>query len=99
MGKTTDELRKQLADARQKAYDHLAGQVHQYHFADANIDKCSTDRMMASGVILTLSALGGRVIVEPVCIRDGLSKETIEALRADFRRSYLHATSFKPKGL
>lgn len=34
---------------------------------------------------------------QPVLIRNGLSKETIEALKTDFRRSYEDAVAFKPK--
>jgi hypothetical protein len=44
--------------------------------------------MSAGGVMVTLTALGGRQIVEPVCIKYGLSAATIAALKADIRRSY-----------
>jgi hypothetical protein len=37
-------------------------------------------------------------LICPVVIRDGLSADTIEALRRDFARSYAGATAFKPKG-
>ena len=84
------KLERELAEA-------LAGQAHVYHFADANIGKASTDHLMASGVIITLTVLGGRTIFDPVLIRDGLSVETIEAIRADFRRSYDLAVRYKPK--
>ena len=45
------------------------------------------DRMMASAVVITITALGGRVIVQPFAITNGLSSETIEALRQDIDRS------------
>lgn len=99
MGKNIDQLRQQLVTAERKAREYLAGQVHQYHFADAAIGKCSTDKMTASGVILTITSLGGAQIVEPVLMRGGISNETIEAIRADFRRSYQDAVAFKPKGV
>lgn len=99
MGKNTELLRKQLSDAQRLAQEHLAAQIHQYHFADARIGGASVDKLGGSGVILTLTALGGREIISPVMIRGGLSNETVEALRADFRRSYLDATVFKPKGV
>ena len=83
------QLERQVREA-------IAGQAHVYHFADAYLHKASTDHLMASGVILTLTVLGGREICEPVMIRDGLSKETIEALRGDLRRSYELATMYKP---
>lgn len=99
MGKKADALRQQLATAERKAGEYLAGQVHQYHAADHYLGSASIDKMMASGVILQLTALGGREIVQPVLIRDGLSNETIEAIRNDLRRSYLLAVSPKPQGL
>lgn len=90
---------QRIVDLERKLQEALAGQAHVYHFADYSLHKASTDHLMASGVIVTLTVLGGREICNPVLIRDGLSKETIEALRADFRRSYELATHYKPKGL
>ena len=49
------------------------------------------DDAMASGVILQLTVLGGRAL-PAVCIRDGLSRESIIALSADIERSYGIAT-------
>lgn len=67
-----------------------------YHFADAELDKFCD--LMGSGVLLQLSTLGNRKVLHPVVILDGLSKETIEAIRKDILRSYELATAFKPKG-
>lgn len=76
----------------------LEGQLaSSYHFADANLHKAG-DALMASGVLVTLTALGGREIINPIVIRDGLSPATIAALRADIERSFALATAFKPKG-
>lgn len=86
-----------IADLERQLKEALAGQVHTYHFADAGIDKASTKHLMGSGVMLTLTVLGGREICTPVLIRDGLSDETIAALKADFVRSYELATLYKPK--
>lgn len=47
------------------------------------------DRLMASACMLYIHELGGREIIPPVAIRDGLSKETIEALKADLRRTII----------
>lgn len=69
-----------------------------YAQASRDIEKSGTDHMMASGVLLQLTALGGREIIKPVVILDGLSDETIEALRKDLIRSYELATAYKPKG-
>ena len=86
-----EQLKKQLTEA-------LAGQAHVYHFADAALDKASVNSLMGSGVVLTVTVLGGREIISPTLIRNGLSSELIAALRADLVRSYEDATSFKPKG-
>ena len=69
--------------------------THRCHFAARNIDKAGIKSLTGSGVILSLVTLGGREIIEPVCIRDGLSDETIASLKADFVRSYEIATMFK----
>jgi hypothetical protein len=41
----------------------------------------------ASGVLLQLTAVGGEDIIPPIMIRDGLSLETIDALRREIQRS------------
>jgi len=65
--------------------------------AAASAEVCKAgDSLMGSAVILHLVALGGREIVAPVAIRDGLSAETIAAIKADLRRSYDLATLIKP---
>lgn len=70
--------------------------VHRCHFASQSIDRAGTKNLMGSGVIISLVVLGGREIIEPLCIRDGLSDETITAIKADIARSYEIATMFKP---
>lgn len=91
------ETLKRISDAEWKAKANLAGQVHRYHFADLALEKLSPKHMTGSAVILTLESLGGKVLVEPVSIRDGLSPELILALRRDFYRSYELATIYKPR--
>lgn len=87
-----------IAELERKLGEALAGQTHTYHFAEKGIDKASTKHLMGSGVMLTLTVLGGREICAPVLIRDGLSDETIAALKADFVRGYELATLCKPTG-
>jgi hypothetical protein len=77
----------------------LAGQAHVYHFAEQGLAKASTDHLTTSGVVLTLTVLGGRELFRPVLLRDGLSHELIAALKADLKRSYELSTLFKPKGV
>lgn len=51
---------------------------------------------MGSGVLLELTFIGGKEAISPVVIKDGLSAETIAAIKADIRRSYELAVAFKP---
>lgn len=88
---------QRIAELERKLIEAIAGDASAPHFACAGLDKASTDHLAASGVILTLTVLGGRKICEPVLIRDGLSKETIAALKADLVRSFELATLYKPK--
>ena len=93
--KKTDRIAK-LTRERDEA---LAGQVHTYHFASYALNKLSTYHLATSGLILSITVLGGREPFDPVMIRDGLSKETIAALKADLVRSYNLAIAFKPEGV
>ena len=92
--KKTDRIAK-LTRERDEA---LAGQVHTYHFASYALNKLSTNHLAASGLILSITVLGGKEAFDPVMIRDGLSEETIAALKADLVRSYNLAISLKPDG-
>lgn len=74
------ELRAQLASTMGAAFDDMV-KAADYH---------------SSVVILTLTALGGREIVNPVAIRDGLSNRSVEALQDDLRRSFELATLVNP---
>ena len=95
-GKQTKAER--IAELTRERDEALAGQVHTYHFASYALNKLSTDHLAASGLILSVTVLGGREPFDPVMIRDGLSKETIAALKADLVRSYNLAIAFKPEG-
>ena len=84
-----------VADLRRKIMEIEAQMAHQAHFAIRAIDKAG-EPLMGSAVVLRLQALGGREIISPIAIRDGLSKETIECLKKDFKRTYEGCTLFKP---
>lgn len=86
-----EELENKLRSA--EAY-----QVHKLHFASYALDKISTDKMGGSGVIISITTLNGKPIVDPTVISDGLSPETIAALQADMRRSFEERTELRPKG-
>ena len=84
------------AQLQRKVLELEAQLIHVYHFAAKNLDRVGTDRPHGSGVILQLSFIGGAEPFAPVMIRNGLSRETINALKADLIRSYEDATVFKP---
>lgn len=67
------------------------------HFAAATLHTASDAHLMASGCLVQLTAIGGRDLIVPVMIRNGLSQDTIKALRADIARSWDWATEMKPK--
>lgn len=85
------ELERQLMEAQ-------AQQIHNHHFASVGIEKASMNKWMGSAVFITITAQGGREIVAPVAIRNGLSDATIKAIQEDLLRSYNYATELKPKG-
>lgn len=88
--KTRVELEREIKE--------LKGQLaNSYYLASKAVEKASADHLMASGAVLTITALGGREIVDCVVIRDGLSNETIAAIKSDLMRSYDLATKHKPK--
>lgn len=87
--------RKTRADLERENMELRAQLVYEYHFAVKELQKAD-DRLMGSGVILRLTALGGREIINPVLIRNGLSDETIAALKKDLCRSYADATVLRP---
>lgn len=96
---TKQQTKKQrIATLERKLCEALAGQAHTYAFAEMGIEDANTSRMLGSGVVLTITALGGAELCRPVLIRDGLSEESIAALKSDLRRSYEVAIEMKPKG-
>lgn len=74
------ELKAQLASTLGAAFDAMP-RAGDYH---------------GSAVLLTLTALGGRELVAPVAIRDGLSPATVAAIQDDLRRSFELATMVNP---
>lgn len=88
--------KKQLERQVKELKAQLAGS---YKYAHDKVGDAGERQMMASGVMIELTALGGREIINPIVIRDGLSPETIQAIRDDIIRSYKQAVSIKPKGV
>lgn len=67
-----------------------AGRVSTLCAAYKNLDKCNQERFMGSGVTIIIKNINktDNMMVEEVIITDGLSPETIAALKADVKRSY-----------
>lgn len=86
------------SDLSRKLKEALAGQAYVYHYAQLEVENLSIEKLIGSGVVLEITTLGGRVGVKPVLIRDGLSEETINAIKTDLKRSYDLAIAPKPKG-
>jgi hypothetical protein len=47
----------------------------------------NVDRLHGGACIVTITALGGRDVVEPFAIYDGFSQSTIDAMKADIQRT------------
>ena len=89
-------LQGKIVELEYKLAETSAMLIHNLHFSAAALDKCSTDKMQGSGVILTIAALGNKKIVNSTMIANGLSKETIQSLKADMVRSFEYTTELKP---
>lgn len=84
--KTRAQLERDLVEVR-------AGSVSNLGFAHRGISKLSTDHCMGSGVLMEISTIGGDRATS-ILIRDGLSLETIGAIKADIVRSHRLACEF-----
>ena len=89
---------ERIRELERKLVEAQAQQIHNYHFASAELDKLGTTHCMGSAVVVTLTTLGGGKTMGPVAIRNGLSDVTINALKDDLLRSFNQAIEFKPKG-
>lgn len=92
MKPTRKELKRQIEILKADNLFNLS-QAH------ANIGKCGQDRYMGSGVAITVRNINkeNNVICEEFLIADGLSPETIEAIKNDIKRSYELKLSLIPK--
>lgn len=89
---------QRIAELEQKLEEAKAYHIYRHHFASKVLNRFSTDNLMGSGVVLSLTLVGGKELFEPVLICNGLSKETIATLKADLVRSFNYATEMKPDG-
>jgi hypothetical protein len=85
--------RPTYAALQQTVKDLRAQSATSMRIALKDIQKAD-DRLMASACVLHLTALGGRSIIDPVAIVDGLSAATIASIQSDIRRS-MEISKFK----
>lgn len=78
--KTRKQLKRQIIELK-------GSKIIAHTLASSTIKKASTDTLMGSGVLIQLTGIGGKEIINPVLIRDGLSNDTIEAIKRDIKRS------------
>jgi hypothetical protein len=98
---TTDKLltTKEQANYWERKYlESEAGSLHKLGHAYSNI-LANNERMGMSAVVVSLTALGGREILPPFCIYDGLSKETCEAIKNDIERTVRRLIAYLPTAL
>ena len=88
----TSPKRKTNAELVQRIKD-LEAQLPFSHRSALNDIGKAGETLMASAAVLHITALGGRSIVAPVAITNGLSKATIDAIKADIARSFGIITS------
>ena len=93
-GNKIAKLEDELATAQRRVME-LKAQLA-LTIGNAFDDLPKTAEFHGSGVILTLTAIGGQELVGPVCIRDGLSLACVSAIQKDLCRSFELATLVNP---
>lgn len=69
-----------------------------YHSASLSLKELTPEKLTGSGILVKLHFIGGKKACPPFLIRDGFSKETIEALQQELRKSYDLSVMYKPIG-
>lgn len=90
------EMQNKIDDLQRKLFASEASQLHNLHFASADIQKVCNAKMQGSGIILSIKALNGTDIVQPTMIVNGLSQETILSIKADLQKAYEYTIALKP---
>ena len=90
----TKNIKKTRAQLEYEILELQATSTWNRHEAYMSIDKLSEDYLMASGVIIHMQKIGGGRAICPVLISNGLSKETIQAIKNDIMRSQIYSDDF-----
>ena len=94
-GSKSKALKAEIAALERKLFEAKAQYAATIGAAFDAIPKAASD-YMASGVILEISAIGGKAVIPAVMIRDGLSHVTVKAIQSDLARSFELATLVNP---
>lgn len=90
-----EAMKAQIAALERKLFEARAQYAATLGKAFDAVEKAGSD-YHASGVIVQITALGGKEVIPPVMIRDGLSAATVKALQGDLSRSFELATLVNP---
>lgn len=73
--------------------------IHRLTDAYKNIEKCTDKNYMASAITITIKNINQKnfIVCEEFSIADGLSPETVEAIKRDIKRTYDLKMSFIKK--
>lgn len=94
MKKTNKKTNKELLHRIKELESQLA---HGYYFAGEALNKLDIAHLIGSGVLMQLFVNGESEAKVTIMIKDGLSIETIKAIKNDLIRSYENAIEMKPK--
>lgn len=85
--KSQKQTKAQIIQEQQRRIKELeAGRIMNKSMAYNALKKFG-EPCFGSAVIITIECLGGKLKIDPFAISDGLSNETILALKADIKRS------------
>lgn len=90
------KLELKLAESKRRIYELEAQLAKRLGGAFDVLHNAGIEQNMGSGVILSITGIGGKSIVPPVMIRDGISKQSVTALQDDICRSFEIATMVSP---
>ncbi len=96
--KTSKSKKPTRAELERKLLEAHASSASSHAYACLKIPLAHTDQLTGSGVVLQVTYLGGKPLIDPILIRDGLDQELIEAIQANVRRSHDLALSLPVEG-
>ena len=79
--------RETLASLKDRIMMLEAQQVSRLHTSYMEVQKLSMNNYKGSGLIIQITNLSGKVVLQPTMIADGLSNDLIAALKDNFSAS------------